>query len=204
MRSASTSAIRPFPSRTISFKKSFFPYYINEWNNLLVEIMNAESINIFKKSSINEKQKNTLFSVYDPLGLKLLTRLKLQFSHLNEDEFRHGFSETIKPMCACGTKIETTDHFFLRCHFYSTQRLELFQNLKRVDSNFFNLNENDQINTLLYGSQTNYSKYGNQEILKFVIAYIKATTRFERSIISNQCELYFCYSYNIYFFKYIL
>ena len=57
LRSASTSAIRPFPSRTKSFKKSFFPYCINEWNNLTVEIRNAKSINIFKKSIINEKKK---------------------------------------------------------------------------------------------------------------------------------------------------
>ena len=131
MRSALTSAIRPFPSRTKSFKKYFFPYSINEWNNLTVEIRNAKSINIFKKSIINEKQENSLFSVYDPLGVKLLTRLRLQFSHLNEHKFRHGFSDTINFMCACGTEIETIEHFFLRCHFFKiTQRLELFENLK--------------------------------------------------------------------------
>ena len=133
LRSASTSAIRPFPSRTKSFKKSFFPYYINKWNNHTVEIRNAKSINIFKKLIINEKKENSLFSIYDPLGVKLLTRLRLQFSHLNEHKCRHGFSDTINPMCACGTEIETTEHFFLRCHFYSTQRLELFEKLKTVD-----------------------------------------------------------------------
>ena len=89
-------------------------------------------------------------------------------------------------MCACGTKIETSEHFFLCCHFYSTQRLELFEKLKEVGSNFFDLNEKDQVNTLLYGSQTNDSKCANQEVLKFVIAYIKVTTRFDRSLISNQ------------------
>ena len=155
MRSALTSAIRPFPSRTKSFKKSFSPYCVNESNNLTVEIRNAKSINIFKKSIINEKQENSLFSVYDPLGVKLLTRLRLQFSHLNEHKFRHGFSDTVNPMCACGTEIETAEYFFLRCHLYSTQRLELFESLKKVDSNVSNLNEKDQVNTLLYGSQTN-------------------------------------------------
>ena len=109
--------------------------------------------------------------------------LRLQFSHLNKHKFRHGFSDTINPICACGTEIETTEHFFLRCHFYSTQR---FENLKKVDSKFFNLNGKDQVNTLLYGSQTNDSKRANQEILRFVIAYTKATTHFDRSLISNQ------------------
>ena len=89
-------------------------------------------------------------------------------------------------MCACGTKIERTEHFFMPCHLYSIQRLELFESLRKVDSNFLNLNEKDQVNALLYGSQTNYSKCANQEILKFVITYIKVTTRFDRSLISNQ------------------
>ena len=89
-------------------------------------------------------------------------------------------------MCACGTETETTEHFFLRCHFYSTQSLELFENLKKVDSDFFSLNEKDQVNTLLYDPQKNDSKCANQEILKFVIAYIKTTTRFtRRSLISD-------------------
>ena len=187
LRSASTCAIRPFPSRTKSFKKSFFPYCINEWNNnLTAKIRNGKSINIFKKSIINEKQENSLFSVYDPLGVKLLTRLRLQFSHLKKYKFRYGFSDTVNPMCACITEIEPTGHFFLRCHLYSTQRLEPFESLQKVDSNFSNLNEKDQINTLLYGSQTNDSKCANQEILKFAITSIKATTRFDRSLISNQ------------------
>ena len=143
-------------------------------------------LTIFKKSIINKKQENSLYSVYDPLGVKLLTRLRLQFSHLNEHKFRHGFNDTVNPMCACRTEIETIEHFFLRCHLYSTQRLELFESLKKVDSNVLNLNEKDQVNTLLYGSQTNDSKCGIEEILKFVITYIKATTRFDRSLISNQ------------------
>ena len=89
-------------------------------------------------------------------------------------------------MCVYGTEIETTEHFFLGSHLYSTQRLELFESLRKVDSNFLNLNEKCQVNTLLYGCQTNDSKCANQEILKFVITYIKATTRFDRSLISNQ------------------
>ena len=87
--------------------------------------------------------------------------------------------DRINPMCACETEIETTEHFFLRCHFYSTQRSELFEKLKKVDSNFFNLSKKDRVNTLFYGSQANDSKCANQEILKFVIAYIKPTTCFD-------------------------
>ena len=53
-------------------------------------------------------------------------------------------------MFACGTEIKTADDFFLRCPFYSTQRLELFKNRKKVNSNFFNLNEKKKTKLILY------------------------------------------------------
>ena len=150
-----------------------------------------DQFTFLKKWIIHEKQENSLLKVYNPLGVKLLTRVRLQSSHIKEHKFRRGFSDTVNSMCACGTEIETAEHFFLRCHLYSTQRLKLFESLKKADSIFLNLNEKGQVNTLLYGSQTNDSKCVNQEILKLVITYIKATTRFDRSLISNQWKYWF-------------
>ena len=113
LRSSSASIIRPLPTRTKSFKGTFFPYCINEWNKLKVGVRTANSINIFKKSIVSEKKESSLFCIYDPLGVKLLTRLRPQFSHLNKHKFRHGFSDIINPMCAFGTKTETTEHFLV-------------------------------------------------------------------------------------------
>ena len=56
-----------------------------------------------------KKKENSVFSIDDPLGVKLLTCLRLQFSNLNEHKFRHGFGDTINTMCACGNEVETTD-----------------------------------------------------------------------------------------------
>ena len=84
-----------------------------------------------------QKKENSLFSIYGPLGVKFLTCLGLQFIHLNEHKFRHGFGDTINAMCGCGSEVETTEPFLLRCHLYSPQRLELFENLEKVDSSFF-------------------------------------------------------------------
>ena len=91
------------------------------------------SFNTFKNSVLSE---NSLFSVHDPLGAKLLMRLRVKFSNLNEHKFRLGFNDTINPKCACRIEVETTDHFLLQCHFYSTLRLELFKTLEKIDSNF--------------------------------------------------------------------
>ena len=85
-------------------------------------------------------------------------------------------------MCACGSEVETTEHFPLRCHLYSPRRLELFENLEKVDSSFLNLNVKDKVRFLLYDSQSATSKSSNHEILKFVINFIKETGRFDRPL----------------------
>ena len=118
-----------------------------------------------------EKKENSIFSISDPLGVQLLTCLRLQFSHLNEHEFIYGFGDTINAMCACGSEIETTEHFLLRCHLYSPHKLELFEKLEKVDSSFLNLNIKDKVSLLLYGSQSATSKSSNHEILKGHLRY---------------------------------
>ena len=45
---------------------------------------------------------NSVFDIYNPYGIKLLTRLRLGLSHLNEHKFKHGFNDTINPICICG------------------------------------------------------------------------------------------------------
>ena len=71
----------------------------------------------------------------------------------------------------------------MRFEFYSTQRLELFENLEKVEPNFLSLSVKDQVLVLLYGSQTSNSESLNQEIIKNVISYLKATTRFDKPLI---------------------
>ena len=143
-------------------------------NNVTVELRNSKAVCALKKliKCKKKKKENSIFSIYDPLGVKLLTRLRLKFSHLNEHKFRHGFGDTINAMCACGSEVETNEHFLLRCHLYSQQRLELFENLEKADSNFLNLNVKDKFSFLSYSSQSATSKSSNYEILTFVINYI--------------------------------
>ena len=46
--------------------------------------------------------------IFDPIGLKLSTRLCLGFSHLNEYRFRHNFQDCMNPLCSCSLEIEDT------------------------------------------------------------------------------------------------
>ena len=53
---------------------------------------------------------------HTPIGIRLITRLHLGLSHLNEHNFRHNFADCVNPLCYCSIKAETTFHFFLHCH----------------------------------------------------------------------------------------
>ena len=112
-----------------------------------------------------------MFSIYDPLGLKLgyFTPLKNEFSDLNKHKFRQSFKDTLNPLCASEAEVETTEHFLLRL------RLIIFQQ-------FSNLTAKDAVLLLLYSSRINSSENSNQDIINFVIKYLKLTGRFDRSI----------------------
>ena len=122
-RSANNS-LQEFSCRTGSFKHSFFPFCVREWNKLDNTIRDAESIKQFKSMLKNffSLNQRSLFSIHDPVGVKLLTRLRLQFSHLNEHKFRHNFKDCMSPMCDSGAATETTSHFLLRCQFFGNER----------------------------------------------------------------------------------
>ena len=74
-------------------------------------------------------KENSVFAIHDTKGIKLLTRLRLIFSHLSEHKFRHGFRDTAGPICISGLEIETTLQFLLRCRLYSTIRTEFLDDI---------------------------------------------------------------------------
>ena len=86
---------------------------------------------MFKLSILNfvRLREYSVFAVQDINGLKLLTRLRLNFNHLNEHKFRHDFNDKINPMCSCGKEPETTLHYLLQCDSYSIYRIELLNNI---------------------------------------------------------------------------
>ena len=109
-RSSNLNKIKGIRTRAVQFKYSFFPFCINEWNKLDNLIKKSVNIKCFKSMLIKffSLHERSLFSLHDPTGVKLLTRLRLKFSHLNERKFRHSFEDIVVPICDCGTKSETT------------------------------------------------------------------------------------------------
>ena len=89
---------RNFTSNTNLFLKSFFPYCIREWNKLCPNLQNSTAISIFKKHLLTFIRPNqcSIYNIIDPPGLKLLTRLRVNLSHLRDHKFKHNFLDTLK------------------------------------------------------------------------------------------------------------
>ena len=119
-----------------------------------------------------------MYNIFDPTGLKFLTRLRLNFSHLREHKFRHNFQDTLNPLCSCiNLETETTGHYLLRCVFYTNIRTTLLENLVEIVGNIENFSDDQLIFLLLYGD-ANYNTEKNNSILKNTINFLKESERF--------------------------
>ena len=78
---------------------------------------------------------NSVFPVTDVYAVKLLSRLRLNFSRLNELKVDHDFKD--ETMCDCGSVIETISHFLLQYQQNQTIRLELFKSIYNIDPKFY-------------------------------------------------------------------
>ena len=86
------------------FENSSFLGTTTEWNDLDFSLHNASSINVFKQNTLKFIRigPNKVFNIYNPHGLKLLTRLRLGLSHLRGHKFKHSFSDCLNEVCMCG------------------------------------------------------------------------------------------------------
>ena len=174
-----------FGTRTENFKQSFLPFCLNEWCELVISLRKAENIKRFKsmlKDFFNVKQKS-LFAIHDSARFKLLLRLRLKFSHLNEHKFRHNFKDTVNPMSDFGSENETTNHFFLRCPFFAINRQKLLNDLLKTDPFLRNLKDELPLDIIFYGCEK-YKDAVNKEILLHTISFIKNTKGLEKPLIS--------------------
>ena len=87
--------------------------------------LTATTLSQFKNELIRRTgpPKRSTFKTDDILGIKLITRICLGFIHLREHKHRHNFP--VSPICTCGTEPGTTEHFLLRCQYWSQIRSDM-------------------------------------------------------------------------------
>ena len=96
--------ITTFKIRHNFLQNYFFPSVISEWNKLDLEIHNSVALEIFKNHLLNfiKPSYNNICNLNNPLGLKLLTRLRIDFSHIKEHKFKHNFQDSLDSFCSYG------------------------------------------------------------------------------------------------------
>ena len=148
-------------SRTDIFKYSFFPCTIPDWNELDLKIRQSKTLLTFQNAllKIGRPIAKSIYNVHNPIGLKLLTRLRLCLSHLNQHKFNHNFQDCLNPLCSCSLEVESVSHFFLHCHYYSKIRPTLLNELQSIDINLPNQEDGIVVEVLFYGS----TKFNNDQ-----------------------------------------
>ena len=143
------------------------------------EIWSIESSKQFKKTILDfiRSKENSIYAIHDISGIKLLTLLRLNFSHLNEHKFWHNFKDTNNPICSCGFDSETTDHYLLRCKVYTDLRLDLLKDIYTLNQSLKNVSEDQLVNVLLFGSE-HFTLDETANILRRTIEFLKATECF--------------------------
>ena len=104
-----------FNVRDTFFKSSYLPSTVTEWNNLDKSIRNSES---FFWNKFIRLSPSSLFNCHNPKEIKLLTRLRLDLSHLRVHKFKLSFQHSLSPICNCVNDVETTTHYLLSCPLF--------------------------------------------------------------------------------------
>ena len=156
--------------RTKGFQSSFLTYCIKIWNDLDPELQNKDSYKEFRSkiSPFIKIKPNSIFSVHNVYGVKILSRLRFSFS--------------TNCVCDCGSATETTLHFLLQCQQCQTIRLEVLNSIYNLGPRTRNLSNDKLLHLLLYGSKL-YSFKIHREIIKLTIKFSKLFKRFERPLL---------------------
>ena len=118
-----------------------------------------------------------MYSISNPVGLQLLTCLRLGLSHLNKHRFNHNFQNCINLLHSCSLEIESTFHFLVPCHNYRNICVTLLNSIAEIIGNTFNINDECLVNLLLFDS-IKYTEIDSSHIVNTTIKYLLDSGRF--------------------------
>ena len=104
----------------------------------------------------------------DTIGIKMITRLRLSFSHLQKHKSKHNLKDTLNPLCSCSIEEKSTSHYFLCCLFFDALLATLMNNLRNIENDLPTLKDENLTNVLLYSNQI-YDDKINEIILMHAI-----------------------------------
>ena len=169
------------------FQNSFFPSVVIEWNKLDQNIRNSENLFIFKKKLLKfiRPSGNSVFRCHNPKWLRL------GLSHLWEHKFKHGFLDSLNPICSCGQDFETSTHFLLHCSNYSNKRSSFLNIISNIDRNILDKNHLKVTGTLLHGDSSS-DNTKKTLIMNATMEFLIATKRSDVPLVQIEWGLVYC------------
>ena len=137
-------------------KNSFFLSVIIEWNNLDISIHNSKSLSTFKKSILQliRPSLSSTYNYFNNKGIKHITRLRLGLSHFRDHKFKHGFLDSLNPICSCGLDVETTCHYLLHCPNFTNERSILLNIVSTINESSSTSSDPSAVKLLLNGDES--------------------------------------------------
>ena len=173
--------------RLNSFAHSFFPLQTKHWNCLPQDIINSESVLVFKSrlyrhfdEFVENFHDQFAYSTCSSYYGQILTQMRLGLSPLHQQLFVYNLVDN--PICpSCGKDVETAEHFFLLCNAYFEQRIILVKNMLEIVNHWNILSNSDKTIILVKGLQKNNPN--NSSATNILISYasqrfIQASRRF--------------------------
>ena len=165
--------------RTNRYANTYFQNCPKEWNQLDITLQSSQTISEFKRRLIQlvRPPKRSMFNIHDLDGVKLLARLRVDFSDLRSHSFNHNF-HCPDPSCLCKTGIEDSEHFLLHCPRFSSQckgLLDLVSSLTGIEAMRLSLKE---LCRLLFYGCNDLSVIVSRGIIEEKIKFIRSTGRF--------------------------
>ena len=164
--------------RTESYRNSYFPSTLREFNMLQLDLVNSNSLQQFKKrikpNVNNQTGANNSFKYIGPRKYNtLLCQLRNNASNLNSDLFNDHLLDS--SVCRCRYENENAQHYLFECPLYTVSRNRLIENIAQIGTYL----DHDHLNleTLLYGCMI-CNANTNLALLNSVFEYLQQTNRF--------------------------
>ena len=130
-----------------------------------------------KRKSLVSYDRST-YEVKDVEGIKLLAKLRTEFSDLRTHRFHHNFNCN-DPTCCCLLEEESVSHYFFCCPRFNRLRNDLLGSISLCIGNDVSILPHEHLTKiLLYGSNV-FDNLRNKVILEKTLIFIHKSKRFE-------------------------
>ena len=155
--------------RLSSYKNSFFPRSIKNWNELNREAKTSNSLYCFRRVlKRTNNELNILFYYGERWASVHHARMRMGCSKLHKDLFQN-LHVVDSAACSCGARIEDAKHFFFHCPHYANIRQTMIVALQGLMP--------ITVRNMLFGNM-NYDIETNQKVFAAVQKFITASERF--------------------------